>query len=376
MTWSQDVSAWYKLNLQNLRISAILLLGKVLLFTMVCLSLPSNAASCVAINASQSLPKVITSEQCFELQGGNVIEKPLTVRGRLFIKAGRTANLTQGASLVILEGGRFTVRGTFEVAANTQVSVDHLGTLENQGQMILQSSSVLNTRGEVKVKNSGQMHAQANSLIELNGKTEWLNRGIMDLARAHLRINHQSKLTNQGHIKLHPHSFMFLAQQSLFYNDGNFEVLPDCHIEFKHTSRLFSRNPIYMEGQISMRDQSIFENHAILKLQDSSIFHLLDAAQIYNRHNFEISGNFTAYQEARFLNEGLCQIDKQGALSLTQHALFLNTGTFANNHGQLYMDNASNFVNQNIISGQMSQQSKNPSAIIPTQTTKQPPQDK
>lgn len=354
--------------LGKLKLCCSLLLCLVLCWSISGVLNLSQAAFCTALNAQDRLPEVIKSEQCFELQGGNIIDTPTTVRGRLFVKAGRKVSLAPNASLVILDGGRFTVRGLMDIAANSQISVDHNGSLENIGQIILQSSSVLNTRGQVNIKNSGKLYAQTAGLIELSGNTKFLNSGIIDLAEAHFRMNQESQLKNQGSILFHPRSFLQLTQQALLYNDGSLILYNDCNLELKNYARLFSRNPVTLDGQISMRNQSIFENFAAFKLQPNAEFKLLDSAQIYNRHNFIISGRFNVNENARFLNEGLCRIEPQGTLRLQQNSTFLNTGTFENNHGNLQMATAQNFVNKHIISGQMSQQSRNPSAIIPKQT--------
>lgn len=338
-----------KLSLLGLGLSLIVLLG---------LMPAVSQAACQTLAANTPLPQVIAADQCIELQGGNVIERPTTVRGRLFLKAGRRATLKSSGNLVIIDGGIFNNRGALMVENNAQISVDHASTLENSGEIVLHSGSVLNTRGQTKIKNSGQIHAQSASLIELNGATAWQNSGILDLAEAYLRINHNSKLTNVGTVLLHPNSNLLLSDQSLLYNDGSLVLQSGCNFKLSHKAHLFSRNPISLDGQVVMSEQSIFENHAMFNLQPGSSFKMFDSAQIYNRHNFNVSGKVDASQGARFLNEGLCQIFKGGAMLLRQNSTFINTGTLNKDQGTFQIERIENFVNHNIVSGQDSHQKR------------------
>lgn len=312
----------------------------------------AHAASCQPLDASTPLPQLITKDQCFELQGGNVINQPTTVLGRLFVKAGRSVNLQAPGAIVVSEKGQFTVRGRLTLESQTQINVQQNSTMNNTGELILQTNTMLKTFDQTKIKNLGQIYLQGDSTLELNGQTEMRNSGIMDFAHAAFKLNDKVKFRSNGTMLFHPHSTLDMTAQAYLYNDGTFNLQPQTFSNLKNSAHLFSRNPFVLEGELTLDNQSILETTAGFDLSPNATLIMTAGTQLSNSHNFEIAGRVHLSQGARFLNEGLCKITEQGSLVLIHNAVLINTGTFRDDFKKLHIAAAHNFVNKNIIYGQ------------------------
>ena len=90
----------------------------------------------------------IRHNQCFELQGGNVIDTPVTVRGKLFVKAGRNIVYESGSSITVAPGGFFEVRGDLNMMPKTALNIDDKAALTCSGLINMMGGAVINTRGD------------------------------------------------------------------------------------------------------------------------------------------------------------------------------------------------------------------------------------
>lgn len=319
---------------------------------LLALSPLSYAASCQAVKANESLPQVINKDQCFELQGGNVLSTPIAVKGRLFIKAGRSVEIKAPGYIIATDGGQFTIRGRLTLDNQTQLNVDHLSSLNNTGEIVLYSASAIKASGKSKLKNLGQIYVHGSSFIELSGKTDFSNSGIIDFAHARLQLNHNAKLSSKGTILFNPNSRLVMNDEVYLHNDGTFKLLDHSYAHLTSKAHFFSRNPLKLDGEMILKSQSILETNAGFDLSANATLLMSDAAQLTNRHNFEILGRVHLSQSARFLNEGKCQISQSGSLVIANNAVFINTGTFRDDHKNLHISNSQSFINKNIVYGQ------------------------
>ena len=78
----------------------------------------------------------------------------------------------------------------------------------------------------------------------------------------------------------------------------------------------------------------------------------------YGKYSFVkvLSGTLTLSQSARFLNQGTLALKPNARLTARDYAVIINDGTFRNDDAQMQLEQAGNFVNQNIVSGQQSRE--------------------
>ena len=105
-----------------------------------------------------------------------------------------------------------------------------------------------------------------------------------------------------------------------------------------------------------MSEAALWHNDALVKQAPESKLTVGDHAQIRSEHTIELSGTMTLSQSARFLNQGTLYLTANAFLSARDYAVLINEGTFRNDDAQLQLEQAGNFVNQNIISGQQSRE--------------------
>lgn len=334
---------------RNLKILAFVLLGCSICFT------PAQAAkSCVALTSKQQVPPVIDKNQCFELQGGNVLTGKTMVKGKLFIKAGRNASLSENSIIEVVDGGNFEVRGQLDVEHFAQISIDHKSFFSNSGTMIMQAGSILNSRGSALIRNVGKILVTTKSFIELHGFTTFNNVGYINLDLVQVHLHEDSQLINIGTLILDRKTTIDFMDKSKFINSGKATINPTVTLQFKNYSQFTNKRNLQNAGRISFIDHSILDNNAPFKILKNGYFYLSDSAQALNKHTFENAGHSIFNLRARFLNEGTLAIKNTGETNVFQKAVVFNNGTFRNEGGIFAVEHDENFINENIVAGKQS----------------------
>ena len=315
---------------------------------------PQVRAACTALNASDSLPQTIAPEQCFELQGGNVLSGHYQVAGQLFLKAGRTATLAAGSSITVAPGGLLEPRGQLELKPNAQIVVQ--GKLNNSGLLYCTSPSALQAQDNATLRNIGRLVLTPGAYVRLAGRSTLSTSGILTLNNALLTVTDAAAVTNQGTIQTEQQALLNFQGNSTFTNRGSLELNPYASLAFKEHSHFTNKNTFSPRGTITMSDAALWHNDALVKQAPESKLTVGDHAQIRSEHTIELSGTMTLSQSARFLNQGTLSLTANAFLSARDYAVLINEGTFRNDDAQLQLEQAGNFVNQNIISGQQSRE--------------------
>lgn len=315
------------------------------------LTLPPVQAACIEVTKNDQLPVYIKAQQCYELQGGNIIHDDVNVQGKLFIKAGRSAILSPGSSINIVNGGLTEIRGQLDVKPRAKINLDDGGSLSCSGLIYMEQQSSILSRGETKVRNIGRVLMEQGSSLVFTGKTEIRSSGQITLDNASLQLRQNSVFTNAGTISFDKASFLTVNDQSRYLNLGKTELNASATLELTGFSRLLNRRNFLPKGNIKLKEQAIIETEAPFRLQPSGRLMLTDSTQLLNNHTLEIYGKVMFTNRARILNDGTFAVKKEGNVRTTQLAVVINTGTFRNEGGGFIVDNQSNFINENIVSG-------------------------
>lgn len=310
--------------------------------------------ACIELSHESQVPMYIRHNQCFELQGGNVIATPVTVRGKLFVKAGRNIVLQSGSSITVAPGGFFEVRGDLNMMPNTALNIDDKAALTCSGLINMTSGSVINTRGENQIRNIGRFFIEPNAFIYMAGDTKMRNSGLITMNQSNIAFQNNGLFENAGTIKLENGSTLAFKDKSKFTNIGKIDLDQNSSLSISGYSKFINRRMFAPNGKLFFEQNSIWENAAAFRQHQNSQIQLKNSAQLINNHTIDISGKALFTGNARILNEGSFAVKKSGNVHTGQRALMINTGTFRNEGGDFTVDNQSNFINENIVSGRES----------------------
>lgn len=311
----------------------------------------ANSIVCLPIMTHEQVPLYIRPQQCYELQGGNVINGNLTVQGKLFIKAGRKVSLTSGNSITVSNGGQFEIRGELDLKERSAINIDHNSSFNCTGLLYMSQGSQFNTRGTTEIKNLGKILIEPNSQIIFSDLTKFRNSGQIALNTAIWEVRNKGELNNSGTIDLLDGSRLQFLDKSKFINAGKTNLNAQSQLSFIDYARFESRRMFAPKGIVTLARNSVFENLASFKQQKGSSLIIRDNAQLLNNHTFELSGAATFTGSARILNDGVFAVKKAAQVHTEQMAVMINTGTFRNEGGAFTIDNQNNFINDNIVSG-------------------------
>ena len=317
---------------------------------LVTLATPAQA-ECLDINEHDHIPLYIRSHQCFELQGGNVLDGQYVVQGKLFIKAGRQVKITPGSTITIYAGGLLESRGQLDIPKKSQINLDDGGSLSIAGLLYLQSQAEINSRGTTSVKNQGRFLLDQDSRLNFTGTTSILNTGIMTLVKAQVLLAQQSKLENVGTIKAEAETTIKLQDQAVLFNKGKLALAGPSILDLSGNTRFTNKRQILPEGLIQASGHAIVENGAPLRAQSTSRLLMSNYSQLLNEHTLEIFGQASFNNNVRILNSGVFAVKKDAKVKTVQQAVMINTGTFRNEGGTFAVESKANFINENIISG-------------------------
>ena len=315
---------------------------------------PQVRAACTALNAQDHLPTTIAADQCFELQGGNVLTGQYEVLGQLFLKAGRSATLTSGSSINVASGGLLEPRGQLELEPNAQIVVH--GKLNNSGLLYFNSPSALQAQDQATVRNIGRLVLTPGAYVRLAGHSTLSTSGILTLNNALLTVIDSAAVTNQGTIQTEQQALLNFQGNSTFTNRGSLELNPYATLALKEHSHFTNKNPFTPRGTITLSDAALWHNDALVKQAEHSKLTVNAHAQIRSEHTIELSGILTLSQNARLLNQGTIALTPSAQFTARDYAVLINDGTFRNEDAQMQLEHAGNFVNQNIISGTTSRE--------------------
>lgn len=315
---------------------------------------------CVELPAGSPLPQQIRPRQCFELQGGNVISQDTVVQGRLFIKAGRKAQLTQGRSITARNGGFIELRGELDMDPGSALNIDHGSSFNCSGLLHMAQGSWLNTRGNTTFKNIGRIILEPKAQLTFSDETEMRNSGQLILHQASAQLRNKGNLENVGTIELNSGASLYIMDKSKVRNAGRLLLGQGSEMSIGGHSRFDNRRILTPEGLVTISRNAVFENRAAFRQKEKGELIISDNAQLLNNHTFEISGSALFTHSARVLNDGAFAVKKTGKVKTEQMAVMINTGTFRNEGGGFTIDTQANFVNENIVSGRESRsQGKN-----------------
>ena len=306
---------------------------------------------CLPVMPHEQVPLYIRPQQCYELQGGNVINGDLTVQGKLFIKAGRKVSLTSDNSITVRNGGQFEIRGELDLKERSAINIDHNSSFNCTGLLYMSQGSQFNTRGTTEIKNLGKILIEPNSQIIFSDLTKFRNSGQIALNTTIWEVRNKGELNNSGTIDLLDGSRLQFLDKSRFINAGKTNLNAQSQLSFIDYARFESRRMFAPKGIVTLARNSVFENLASFKQQKGSSLIIRDNAQLLNNHTFELSGETTFTGSARILNDGVFAVKKAAQVHTEQMAVMINTGTFRNEGGAFTIDNQNNFINDNIVSG-------------------------
>lgn len=307
--------------------------------------------ACIELSHDTQVPMYIRHNQCFELQGGNVIATPVTVRGKLFVKAGRNIVLQSGSSITVAPGGFFEVRGDLNMMPKTALNVDDKAALTCSGLINMMGGAVINTRGDNQIRNIGRFFIEPSAYISMAGDTKMRNSGLITMNQSNIAFQNNGLFENAGTIKLENGSMLTFKDKSKLTNIGKIDLDKNSALALSGYSKLLNRRMFAPDGKIFFEQNSIFENAAAFRQHQSSELQLKNSAQIINNHTMDMSGKALFTGNARILNEGSFAVKKSANVHTGQRALMINTGTFRNEGGGFTVDSQSNFINENIVSG-------------------------
>ena len=315
---------------------------------------PQARAACTKVTASDALPLTIAADQCFELQGGNVLAGHYVVAGQLYLKAGRNSTMASGSSLTITPTGRFEPRGQWELKPHTQLTVQ--GQLTCSGMIYLNSASTLQAQGSATLRNIGRVVLEAGSALLLQEGSSLSTSGLLTIADTSVTLSGRSSLLNQGTIQTEHAAALAVHDQAQFTNRGTIELNPYARLELTGQGHFTNKKPFSPAGAISLTDQAIWDNDALVKLARFSRLTLSANAQLKSTHTIEVSGQLALSQSARLLNQGTIALTPSAQLNARDYAVIINDGTWRNEGAQLHLEHEDNFINQNIISGAQSRE--------------------
>lgn len=310
--------------------------------------------ACIELSHNTQVPMYIRHNQCFELQGGNVIATPVTVRGKLFVKAGRNIVLQSGSSITVAPGGFFEVRGDLNMMPKTALNIDDKAALTCSGLINMMGGAVINTRGDNQIRNIGRFFIEPGAYISMAGDTKMRNSGLITMNQSNIAFQNNGLFENAGTIKLENGSMLAFKNKSKLTNIGKIDLDKNSALALSGYAKFLNRRMFTPDGKLFFEQNSIFENAAAFRQHQSSEMQLKNSAQIINNHTMDISGKALFTGNARILNEGTFAVKKSANVHTRQRALMINTGTFRNEGGGFTVDSQSNFINENIVSGRES----------------------
>lgn len=310
--------------------------------------------ACIELSHDTQVPMYIRHNQCFELQGGNVIDTPVTVRGKLFVKAGRNIVLQSGSSITVAPGGFFEVRGDLNMMPKTALNIDDKAALTCSGLINMMGGAVINTRGDNQIRNIGRFFIEPGAYISMAGDTKMRNSGLITMNQSNISFQNNGFFENAGTIKLENGSMLAFKDKSKLTNIGKIDLDKNSALALSGYAKLLNRRMFAPDGKLFFEQNSIFENAAAFRQHQSSEMQLKNSAQIINNHTMDMSGKAIFTGNARILNEGSFAVKKSANVHTGQRALMINTGTFRNEGGGFTVDSQSNFINENIVSGRES----------------------
>lgn len=310
--------------------------------------------ACIELSHDTQVPMYIRHNQCFELQGGNVIDTPVTVRGKLFVKAGRNIVLQSGSSITVAPGGFFEVRGDLNMMPKTALNIDDKAALTCSGLINMMGGAVINTRGDNQIRNIGRFFIEPGAYISMAGDTKMRNSGLITMNQSKIAFQNNGFFENAGTIKLENGSMLAFKDKSKLTNIGKIDLDKNSALALSGYAKLLNRRMFAPDGKLFFEQNSIFENAAAFRQHQSSEMQLKNSAQIINNHTMDMSGKAIFTGNARILNEGSFAVKKSANVHTGQRALMINTGTFRNEGGGFTVDSQSNFINENIVSGRES----------------------
>lgn len=310
--------------------------------------------ACIELSHNTQVPMYIRHNQCFELQGGNVIATPVTVRGKLFVKAGRNIVLQSGSSITVAPGGFFEVRGDLNMMPKTALNIDDKAALTCSGLINMMGGAVINTRGDNQIRNIGRFFIEPGAYISMAGDTKMRNSGLITMNQSNIAFQNNGLFENAGTIKLENGSMLAFKNKSKLTNIGKIDLDKNSALALSGYAKFLNRRMFAPDGKLFFEQNSIFENAAAFRQHQSSEIQLKNSAQIINNHTMDMSGKALFTGNARILNEGTFAVKKSANVHTRQRALMINTGTFRNEGGGFTVDSQSNFINENIVSGRES----------------------
>ena len=310
--------------------------------------------ACIELSHDTQVPMYIRHNQCFELQGGNVIATPVTVRGKLFVKAGRNIVLQSGSSITVAPGGFFEVRGDLNMMPKTALNIDDKAALTCSGLINMMGGAVINTRGDNQIRNIGRFFIEPGAYISMAGDTKMRNSGLITMNQSNIAFQNNGLFENAGTIKLENGSMLAFKNKSKLTNIGKIDLDKNSALALSGYAKFLNRRMFTPDGKLFFEQNSIFENAAAFRQHQSSEMQLKNSAQIINNHTMDMSGKAIFTGNARILNEGTFAVKKSANVHTRQRALMINTGTFRNEGGGFTVDSQSNFINENIVSGRES----------------------
>ena len=310
--------------------------------------------ACIELSHNTQVPMYIRHNQCFELQGGNVIATPVTVRGKLFVKAGRNIVLQSGSSITVAPGGFFEVRGDLNMMPKTALNIDDKAALTCSGLINMMGGAVINTRGDNQIRNIGRFFIEPGAYISMAGDTKMRNSGLITMNQSNIAFQNNGLFENAGTIKLENGSMLAFKNKSKLTNIGKIDLDKNSALALSGYAKFLNRRMFTPDGKLFFEQNSIFENAAAFRQHQSSEMQLKNSAQIINNHTMDMSGKALFTGNARILNEGTFAVKKSANVHTRQRALMINTGTFRNEGGGFTVDSQSNFINENIVSGRES----------------------
>lgn len=310
--------------------------------------------ACIELSHDTQVPMYIRHNQCFELQGGNVIATPVTVRGKLFVKAGRNIVLQSGSSITVAPGGFFEVRGDLNMMPKTALNIDDKAALTCSGLINMMGGAVINTRGDNQIRNIGRFFIEPGAYISMAGDTKIRNSGLITMNKANITFQNNGFFENAGTIKLENGAMLAFKDKSKLTNIGKIDLDKNSALALSGYANFLNRRMFTPDGKLFFEQNSIFENAAAFRQHQSSELQLKNSAQIINHHTMDMSGKALFTGNARILNEGSFAVKKSANVHTGQRALMINTGTFRNEGGGFTVDSQSNFINENIVSGRES----------------------
>ena len=218
-------------------------------------------AQCIAVSAQQALPIYIRANQCFELQGGNVLSGQFTVHGKLFVKSGRQVTLAPNSVLSVSNDGLLSVRGELDLQSNSQLNFQN-GNFECSGMTTLAPQAKIMSLGQNKVRNIGRILMDPQSAIILAGATAIRNSGQLVLENASFELYHSSTLDNAGTFIVRNNSRLALGDQSSMENTGNLSIDRSSKLNLNEQSRLNNKRICNFEGELGLGRNTILENNA------------------------------------------------------------------------------------------------------------------